>query len=67
MSYISPRVKPIYPLYKLNSNIFRIGAQLGITTEIEEEDNQFWTLANLLNSKNKLDHIITSMQKNIPS
>ena len=66
MSYISPRVKPIYPLYKLNSNIFRIGAQLGITTEIEEEDNQFWTLANLLNGKNKLGHIITSMQKKYP-
>ncbi|MDT2785151.1 hypothetical protein P7G87_10750 [Enterococcus asini] len=66
MTYLIPRIKPIYPLYRLNSDVFRIGAQLGITTEIEDEENQFWTLANLLNGKNQLDNILFGMRQKYP-
>ena len=30
--YRKPRIKPIYPVYRLNELLFRVGAQLGITT-----------------------------------
>ena len=33
--YYKPRIKQIYPVYRLNEMIFRIGAQLGITIEFE--------------------------------
>lgn len=66
MTYLIPRIKPIYPLYRLNSNVFRIGAQIGITTEIEDEEDQFWTLANLLNGKNHLDDIASGMREKYP-
>ena len=35
--YIRPRIKPIYPVYKLNDLLFRVGAQLGLTTEFEDD------------------------------
>ena len=38
MKYKHPRIKPIYPLYQLNKKQFRVGAQLGITTEFDDEE-----------------------------
>lgn len=61
MSYLFPRIKPIYPMYQLNNHIFRIGAQLGITTEFEDEVGQFWTLCKLLNNGLSLDEVIDRM------
>jgi len=43
--YKNPRIKPIYPLYRLNKETFRIGAQLGITAEFGDPDGQLWELA----------------------
>ncbi|MFI3213993.1 MAG: ThiF family adenylyltransferase [Eubacteriales bacterium] len=43
--YINPQIKPIYPIYKLNEETFRIGAQLGITAEFGDPDRQLWELA----------------------
>ncbi|MGL4973368.1 MAG: ThiF family adenylyltransferase [Culicoidibacterales bacterium] len=66
MTYLFPRIKPIYPVYKLNTSVFRIGAQLGITTEIADIHNQFWILTKLLDGKNSLTKIILEMQKLFP-
>ncbi|MCL1935211.1 MAG: ThiF family adenylyltransferase [Defluviitaleaceae bacterium] len=52
MNYSNPRIKPIYPLYKLNDKEFRIGAQLGITKEFEDPDGYLWHLACLLDGRN---------------
>ena len=35
-NYNCPQIKPIYPVYKLQDNLFRIGAQKGITVEFGE-------------------------------
>lgn len=45
MKYKRPCVKNIYPIYRLNDNVFRIGAQLNITTEFEDPTDQLWNLA----------------------
>lgn len=45
MKYKYPRIKPIYPLYQLNKERFRVGAQLGITIEFDDDEGQFWTLS----------------------
>lgn len=49
--YNRPRIKPIYPLYRLNSREFRIGAQLGITAEFGDPEGQLWELASRLDGR----------------
>jgi molybdopterin/thiamine biosynthesis adenylyltransferase len=46
--YNRPRIKPIYPIYKLKDNLFRIGAQRGITVEFGDDYGQLWELVNCL-------------------
>lgn len=50
--YKKPRIKPIYPLYRLNKKEFRIGAQLGITAEFGDPEGQLWELASRLDGRN---------------
>lgn len=49
--YNRPRIKPIYPLYRLNRQEFRIGAQLGITAEFGDPEGQLWELASKLDGR----------------
>lgn len=51
MKYNRPRIKSIYPIYKLNNESFRIGAQIGITKEFIDPTHQLWTLVNLLDGR----------------
>ena len=48
MAFQNPRIKEIYPVYKLRKNLFRIGLQIGMTTEIEDEDEKMWSLVNMM-------------------
>lgn len=66
MTYSYPRIKPIYPLYQLNETSFRIGAQLGITTEFDDEEGQFWTLSNLMDGHRTFSEIAIEMTKKYP-
>ncbi|MGY3186515.1 ThiF family adenylyltransferase [Lysinibacillus sp. TE18511] len=66
MSFQNPRIKPIYPLYQLNPEVFRIGAQLGITTEFEDPENQYWELAKILDGRH-IDEVVKEMQTLFPS
>lgn len=61
-----PRIKPIYPLYRLSSDVFRIGAQLGITTEFEDPETYYWELASRLDGRNVAD-VIKEMIKLFPN
>lgn len=63
--YFYPRIKPIYPLYRLNEGEFRIGAQLGITAEFGDPNGQLWALANLLDGRS-FPKIIKEMQQKFP-
>lgn len=65
MEYKNPRIKPIYPLYKLNNHEFRIGAQLGITAEFCDPDEQLWELASRLDGRS-IESIITEIQALFP-
>jgi len=58
--YVNPRIKPINPIYKLNENEFRIGAQLGITAEFNDPDGELWELVNQLNGRE-----LTEVTKNV--
>lgn len=49
--YNKPRVKPIYPVYRLNDEIFRIGAQLAITTEFEDPEGKLFELVHILDGR----------------
>ncbi|WP_017471376.1 ThiF family adenylyltransferase [Amphibacillus jilinensis] len=63
--YNNPRIKPIYPLYRLNKEEFRIGAQLGITAEFGDPDGHLWELASRLDGRN-LEHVIKDMIETFP-
>ncbi len=64
MKYNRPRIKPIYPLYRLDKTYFRIGAQLGITVEFGDPEGQLYSLASKLNGQ-KVSDIVVEMQKKI--
>lgn len=51
MKFHCPRIKEIYPIYKLHDNLFRVGSQIGITTEISDEDDKMWSLVNILDGR----------------
>ena len=63
--YIRPRIKPIYPVYRLNPSTFRIGAQLGITAEFGDPEGKLWELAIRLDGR-ELAQIIQEMQALFP-
>lgn len=63
--YIRPRIKPIYPVYQLNNILFRIGAQLGITTEFEDPEGKLYYLVSLLDGRDIKD-IMEIMKSKYP-
>jgi molybdopterin/thiamine biosynthesis adenylyltransferase len=65
IEYKRPRIKPIYPIYKLKDNLFRIGAQRGITVEFGDEYGQLWDLVNFLDGTQVKD-VIKKMQSKYP-
>lgn len=64
-NYNCPQIKPIYPVYKLQDNLFRIGAQKGITVEFGDTYNQLWELVNILDGR-PIKEVIQIMQKKFP-
>lgn len=46
-----PIIKRTLPIYRLSENVFRIGAQLGITSEFTDPKLQMWDLVNLLDGR----------------
>lgn len=65
MSYIKPRIKNTYPVYRLNNQIFRVGAQIGITKEFEDPDGVLWELANILDGK-PIKQVFEKMNEKFP-
>lgn len=63
--YVQPRIKPIYPIYRLDEKTFRIGAQLGITKEFGDPEGKLWKLSNYLDGR-KLNEIINNMINDFP-
>ena len=60
-----PRIKSIYPAYRLDDVTFRIGAQLGITAEFDDPDGQLWALVTVLDGR-PLTDAINSVQEQFP-
>lgn len=65
MQYKNLRIKPIYPLYRIDSNTFRIGAQVGITKEFNDPTHQLWELAKLLNGQD-IEKVFNKERKKFP-
>ena len=63
MKFHCPRIKEIYPIYKLHDNLFRVGSQIGITTEISDEDDKMWSLVNILDGRTINDVVDTMLTK----
>lgn len=61
-----PRIKRIYPVYRLTDSVFRIGAQFGITAEFEDPDGQVWALVHLLDGTRPFAAVVEEMQRRFP-
>jgi len=59
------RIKQIYPVYRTGERTFRIGAQLGITAEFDDPDEQVWTLVHLLDGRSHAD-VVAGMRQRFP-
>lgn len=66
-STLTPRIKPIYPVYRVDDARFRIGAQLGITAEIKDPTGQIWALAQLLDGTRTVGDIVGAMRARFPT
>lgn len=62
---IQPRLKPIYPAYRLDDCVFRIGAQLGITAEFEDPEGHLWALVSALDGR-PLASVISAVRDEFP-
>jgi len=60
-SQLYPRIKPIYPVYKLHDGLFRIGAQLGLTKQYRDPENQLWELTQLMDGLHSIEQIVSEM------
>lgn len=60
-----PRIKPIYPAYRLDERVFRIGAQLGITAEFDDPEGHLWGVVSALDGK-PLQSAISAVQEQFP-
>ncbi|WP_347353520.1 ThiF family adenylyltransferase [Intrasporangium sp.] len=58
-------MKPIYPVYRLDSETFRIGAQLGITAEFNDPEGQMWTLVQNLDGRD-LSEVVDAVRARHP-
>jgi molybdopterin/thiamine biosynthesis adenylyltransferase len=63
---VRPRLKRIYPIYRLDGTTFRIGAQLGITIELDDPEHHVWTLVHLLNGMRTVPEIVVAMLERFP-
>jgi molybdopterin-synthase adenylyltransferase len=61
-----PRVKRIHPIYRVDDSTFRIGAQLGITVQIDDPEQHVWTLVHLLDGTRALAEICAEMRSRFP-
>ncbi|WP_199446259.1 ThiF family adenylyltransferase [Auritidibacter sp. NML100628] len=61
----NPRLKPIYPAYRVDERVFRIGAQLGITAEFDDPDHQLWLLVTVLDGRPVHD-AVRAVQRHFP-
>jgi molybdopterin/thiamine biosynthesis adenylyltransferase len=61
-----PRLKSIYPAYRLDSQFFRLGAQLGITAEFDDPDGQVWQLVQSLDGR-PLSEVVHQMRSRFPT
>ncbi|MCG8465458.1 MAG: ThiF family adenylyltransferase, partial [Xanthomonadales bacterium] len=69
MSYslnIKPRIKKIYPFYQLSDELFRIGAQVGITFDIKDPHNHMWTLVNSMDGTKTINEVISFITSRFP-
>ncbi|HEK9097440.1 TPA: ThiF family adenylyltransferase [Streptococcus equi subsp. zooepidemicus] len=66
MNYSRPCIKDIYPIYKLSDTMFRIGAQINITTEFNDPTGELWELVTRLNGT-ELNIIFKEMKELFPN
>lgn len=62
----SPRIKKIYPAYRLDESTFRIGAQLGLTAEFNDPDGHLWSVAQALDGR-PLEDVVSTVRDQFPS
>jgi hypothetical protein len=61
------RIKPIYPIYRVDATTFRIGAQRGLTREFRDPFSQLWQLVHIADGSKDVHAVIALMQEKFPA
>lgn len=61
-----PRLKSLYPVYRLDDTTFRVGAQLGITAEFGDPAGHAWALVELLDGTRPIPQVVAEMRRRFP-
>ena len=67
LSTARPRLKPIYPRYREQGTLFRVGAQRDFTTEFDDPTGQVWFLLSLLDGTRRVAEVIDTMIAQYPA
>jgi molybdopterin/thiamine biosynthesis adenylyltransferase len=63
---VRPRVKPIYPVYRLDETTLRIGAQRGLTTQFRDPHGHLASLLQLADGSRELPELVAAVQAHHP-
>lgn len=63
--FLRPVIKGCMPVYRLSESVFRIGAQLGVTSQFTDPKGQMWTLIQVLDGRS-LNEIVAAVVTDHP-
>jgi len=63
---MKPQIKSVYPVYRVRKDLLRIGAEPGITVDVEESRGEMARFLKLLDGERNVSQIATAMRAEFP-
>lgn len=63
---MKPKIKTVYPVYRVREDLLRIGAEPGITADVEESHGEMARFLSLLDGQKDIKEVTRAMQEEYP-
>ena len=63
---MKPKIKAIYPVYRVSSDTIRVGAQIGISGDIKDQDGCITYLLQLCGGQHSIDDVLQILRTKYP-
>jgi len=63
---MKPKIKTVYPVYRVREDLLRIGAEPGITDDVEESHGEMARFLSLLDGQKDIKEVTRAMQGEFP-